>query len=224
MRMLRPCQNHAELTRSDAPMTRLIAILSAATVVIGLGLGWFYVMRDPGGALTACGRSAVAGGEASMGGPFTLTNGAGDRVTEAEIVTQPTLLYFGYTFCPDFCPTDLVRNAAAKDILAGRGTDINVVFISFDPERDTPEVASDYAANIDPEAIGLSGSPEDIAAAASAYRVYYRKASEDPEFYLMDHSTFTYLAAPGHPFLEFYSTDASPDEVADSVACYAEAL
>lgn len=205
-------------------MTRLIAILSAAVAAIGLGLGWFFVMRGPDDALAACGGGAVAGGTASIGGPFTLTNGAGARVTEADIVTRPTLIYFGYTFCPDFCPTDLARNAAAKEILAERGTDAGIVFISFDPERDTPDVAAEYAADIDPEAIGLSGSPEDVAAAAQAYRVYYRKASDEPGSYLMDHSTFTYLAAPGHPFLEFYSTEASPEQIADSVACYAGAL
>lgn len=206
-------------------MTRAVAFFAAAAVLLGLAAGFFFVMRGAEtDAFADCRRSRVAGGAAALGGPFALTNGAGERVTDAQVVAKPTLIYFGYTFCPDFCPTDLARNAAAADLLAERGVDVGQVFVTIDPERDTPEVASEYAASIHPEAIGLSGSVEDVAAAANAYRVYWRKADEDPEFYLMDHSTFTYLAAPGHPFLEFYSSDAAPEEVADSVACYAAAL
>lgn len=206
-------------------MTRATAFLAAATVLIGLAFGWFMVMRGADDdAFADCARGAVAGGSASIGGPFTLTNGAGARVTDADVVTRPTLIYFGYSFCPDFCPTDLARNAAAAALLAERGADVGLVYISIDPERDTPEIASEFAASIDPRIIGLSGSPEDVAAAANGYRVYYRKADDDPEFYLMDHSTFTYLAAPGRPFLEFYPSDATPEAVADSVACFADAL
>ena len=207
------------------PMTRVAAFLSVAAVLLGLGLGWFYVSRPSGGDEFAdCRRGAVAGGAASIGGPFALTDGSGARVEETDAITGPTLLYFGYTFCPDFCPNDLARNGAVADLLAERGLDVGLVFATIDPERDTPRIASDFARKIHPRMIGLGGSPEDVAAAAEAYRVYYRKASDDPDFYLMDHSTFTYLVAPGHPFLEFYPTGASAAEVADSVACYAEAL
>lgn len=206
-------------------MTRVIALFAAAAVLLGLAAGWFFALRGATeGEFAACGRGAVAGGAAAIGGPFALTNGAGAAVTDADVVTRPTLIYFGYTFCPDFCPTDLARNAAAADLLAERGVDVGLVFITIDPARDTPEVASQYAASIHPDMVGLSGSAEDVAAAADAYRVYVRKADEDPEYYLMDHSTFTYLAAPGHPFLDFYQSQASPEEVADSVACYAERL
>ncbi|MBA3324109.1 MAG: SCO family protein [Rhodobacteraceae bacterium] len=206
-------------------MTRAIALFAAAAVLIGIGVGAFLVMYNAGpDGFAACRRSAIVGGSAAIGGPFALTDGAGARVTEAEAITGPTLIYFGYTFCPDFCPTDLARNAAAADLLAERGIDVGLVFITIDPERDTPEVASEYAASLHPAMIGLSGSPEDVAAAAEAYRVYWRKAGDDPTSYLMDHSTFTYLASPGQPFLEFFSTSAAPEEVADAVACYADAL
>lgn len=206
-------------------MTRAIAFFAAAAVMLGLAAGFFFVMRGAeSDAFADCRRSQVAGGAATLGGPFTLTNGAGERVTDAEVVIKPTLIYFGYTFCPDFCPMDLARNAAAADLLAERDLDVGQVFITTDPERDTPEIVSEYAASVHPEAIGLGGSPEDVSAAADAYRVYSRKSGDDPEFYLMDHSTFTYLAAPGHPILEFYPSDASAEEVADSVACYAAAL
>lgn len=209
-------------------MEKTAARLAVAIVGLGLVAGSGLVLwprlfpgDDP---FSDCRGGAVADGSASIGGPFTLTNGAGARVTEADVVTKPTLIYFGYSFCPDVCPVDLARNAAAADLAAEQGDDLGLVFISIDPERDTPEVASEYAAYIHPEMIGLSGSAEDVAAAASAYRVYFRRAGDDPEFYLMDHSTFTYLAAPGHPFLEFYSTDATPEAIAELVACYTAAL
>jgi protein SCO1/2 len=163
------------------------------------------------------------GGAAAIGGQFALEDGAGARVTETEAVVKPTLIYFGYTFCPDFCPTDLSRNALAAENLAERGIDVGQVFITIDPERDTPEVVREFTAAIDPGLLGLTGTPEEIAAAAAAYKVYYRKAGED-EYYLMDHSTFTYLMAPGVGFLDVYRSDASPEEVADSVACFAARL
>jgi protein SCO1/2 len=209
-------------------MDKTVARLAAGIVGLGLAVAaglvaWprFFGAADP---FSDCRGGAVADGGASIGGPFTLTNGAGARVTDTDVVTKPTLIYFGYSFCPDVCPVDLARNAAAADLAAETGTDLGLVFISIDPDRDTPEVASEYAAYIHPEMIGLSGSADDVAAAASAYRVYFRRSGDDPEFYLMDHSTFTYLAAPGHPFLEFYPTDATPEAIADSVACYAGAL
>jgi protein SCO1/2 len=205
-------------------MTRAAALLAAAAVLLGLAAGGYLALRGGDDRFAGCRRGAVAGGTAAIGGPFTLTDGTGARVTEAEAITRPTLLYFGYSFCPDFCPTDLARNAAAVDLLAARGVDAGLVFVTIDPERDTPERAAAFAAEIHPQMLGLSGAPEDTAAAAAAYRVYWRKAGDDPEFYLMDHSTFTYLAAPGHPFLEFFSTEASAEEVADAVACYAAAL
>jgi protein SCO1 len=206
-------------------MTRVYALLASAAVVVGLA-GFFIAPRflgsdDP---FADCRRGAVAGGTAAIGGPFALTGPGGERVTDAEAITGPTLVYFGYTFCPDICPTDLSRNALAAEALAEAGTDIGQVFISIDPARDTPEVMADYTAAIDPDLLGLTGTADEIDAAAKAYKAYYRKAGDDPEFYLMDHSTFTYLMAPGTGFLEFYQSDATPEAVADSVACFAERL
>lgn len=206
-------------------MTRIAAILAASVAVLGIGALSLVALRgnnsDP---FADCRNGAVATGATSIGGPFALVDGSGARVTEVEAITKPTLLYFGYTFCPDFCPNDLARNALTADILAERGIDLGLVFVTIDPERDTPEAMDAYARAIHPDMLGLSGPAEDVAAAAKAYRVFARKAGDDPELYLMDHTTFTYLVAPGHPFLEFYSTDASAEAVADSVACYAEAL
>ena len=206
-------------------MTRLSAIVAAVAVVVGLAaVGWFALRPSNGDPFAPCRTTAVAGGTAAIGGPFELTDGAGRRVTDAEIITGPTLVYFGYTFCPDVCPIDLSRNALAAAELAERGTKVGQVFITVDPARETPEVMRDFSAAIDPDLVGLTGSDDDIAKAAAAYKVFYRKSGDDPDYYLMDHLALTYLMEPGTGFLEVYRSEATPEEVADSVACYASRL
>lgn len=206
-------------------MTRLIALLAAAVVAVAL-VGFWVGPRFLGGGdrFADCRRGAVAGGAATIGGPFELTGGDGGAVSAAEAISGPTLVYFGYTFCPDVCPMDLSRNALAAAALAERGHEVGQVFVSIDPARDTPEVVRDYTAAIDPGIVGLTGSAEAVDAAAKAYKVYYRRNGEDPEFYLMDHSTFTYLMAPAAGFLEFYPSDMPPDDLAASVECFVERL
>lgn len=201
-------------------MTRVLMLFAAATIMLGIGAGAYIMIGRDGDRFAECRRGAVAGGAAAIGGPFSLVNGDGVRMTEAEAITRPTLLYFGYTFCPDFCPTDLARNALAADLLAERGLEIGQVFISVDPARDTPEAVREFAEFIHPDLIGLTGTPEEVVAAANQYRVYFNKSGDDPEFYLMDHSTFTYLVAPEAGFLEFFPSDASPEQIADVSACF----
>jgi protein SCO1/2 len=206
-------------------MTRLSAILAALAAVVGLAaVGWFALRPSSADPFAPCRTTAVAGGRAEIGGPFTLTDGGGRRVTDGDVITRPTLVYFGFTFCPDVCPTDLSRNALAATELAGRGVEVGQVFVTIDPERDTPEVMRDYAGSIDPAIVGLTGSAEDIEAAAGAYKVFYRRVGDDPEYYLMEHLALTYLMAPEVGFLDFYRSEATPEQVADSVACYASRL
>ena len=207
-------------------MTRMFALFAAAAAAIfGLAAGWaWYMGAGSGDRFADCRQSVAATGAATIGGPFTLTSALGARVSDADVITGPTLVYFGYTFCPDFCPTDLSRNAVAADILAERGVDLGQVFVSIDPERDTPEVMADFTASIHPDLVGLTGSPEEVKAAADAYRVYFRKAGDDPEYYMMDHSTFTYLMAPEIGFLEFFGSDVGSDGLAERVACFAGKL
>lgn len=206
-------------------MTRKSAILAASTLLILIGAAGYFALQPRGGDIFAdCRRGAVAGGGATIGGPFSLIDGDGQRRTEAEVITGPTLVYFGYTFCPDFCPNDLARNSLAVDQLAEEGIEVAQVFISTDPTRDTPEVVKDFTTAIHPDMTGLTGSAQDVATAAAAYRVYFRKAGEDPLYYTMDHSTFSYLMAPGHGFLEFYGSEVSPEALADSVGCFASKL
>ncbi|MGI1662199.1 SCO family protein [Palleronia sp. KMU-117] len=205
-------------------MMKLYAGLAVAAIAAAVGGTLAYTMlRAPDDQFAQCRSSAVAGGTGDIGGPFTLVNSEGQSVTDADIITGPTLIYFGYTFCPDVCPFDVARNALAVDILEEMGIPVTPVFISIDPERDTPEAVGNFAANMHPNMIGLTGTDEQVKAASQAFKTYYRKQDGDDEFYLVDHSTFTYLMLPGVGFAEFYRRDASPEEMAESIACFVTA-
>ncbi|MCV3269988.1 SCO family protein [Roseobacter sinensis] len=202
---------------------RNIAALAAIAIVGLLGGIWFATQpRDGGDSFAQCRASQIAGGAASIGGPFELVNAAGETVTDQDVITEPTLIYFGYTFCPDVCPIDAARNAVAVDMLAERNISTTPVFISVDPKRDTPDVVGDFAANLHERMIGLTGSPEQVKAASEAYRTYYKAHDSGDDFYLVDHSTFSYLVLPEHGFVEFFRREATAQDIADTVACFAE--
>lgn len=201
-------------------MTRFLAgtAILAVVALVGGSLGWVWLQRqnDP---YADCRSSSVSGG--TIGGPFTLVDQNGKTVTDTDVITKPSLVYFGYTFCPDVCPLDTARNAEAIDILEEQGFDAQPVFISIDPARDTPEALRDFASNIDERMIALTGTPEQVSAASKAYRTYFKKQEgDDPEFYLMDHSTFTYLVLPKIGFVDFFRRDDTPDQIAERTACY----
>ena len=196
-------------------MSKPLAITAAAAVVVGLGAAGAFVFLGPE---RQCSGSAIAGGTAAIGGPFTLVDHTGQTVTDKDVLDGPSLVYFGFTYCPDVCPIDAARNAEAVDILKERGLDVTPVFISIDPNRDTPEVVAEYVDIMHPDMIGLTGTPEQVDAASQAYKTYYRK-NGDGEDYLMDHSTFTYLmGADG--FIDFFRRDIEADAMADRVACH----
>lgn len=205
-------------------MSKVYALSAAAVAVVALAgmAGYaFFGGKSNGDVLAQC-RTGQVGG-ADIGGPFTLVNKDGATVTEKDVLTGPTLVYFGYTFCPDVCPLDMSRNADVADLLAEKGQKVNLLFITIDPDRDTPQLSGEFAQNIHPDAVGLSGSAEQIAAAAKAYRVYYKKQEGDDEYYLMDHSAFTYLMLPGIGFADFYKHGAPAEEMAQGVSCMLEA-
>lgn len=202
--------------------TRTIATIAVVGVAIFLGATFWMPRQNSSDPFAPCRSSQVSGGAGEIGGAFTLVNSQNQEVTDHDVVTEPSILYFGYTFCPDICPFDAARNADAVDILAERGISATPVFISIDPERDTPDVMGDFAANMHPKMIGLTGSPEQVRAASRAYRTYYKKQDDGSEFYLVDHSTFSYLVLPEHSFVEFYRRDITADDMAKSVACFVE--
>jgi protein SCO1/2 len=153
-----------------------------------------------------------------MGGPFTLVNTAGETVTEASFRGRWMLLYFGFTFCPDVCPTDLQTISAALDKLGPLGQRVVPVFVTIDPERDTPAVLGEYTKLFDERLVGLTGSKEQVAAAAKAYRVYYARAkSRDSSDYLMDHSAFIYLVGPDGGFRALFRHGMSVQELTDGL-------
>src|SRR3989338_3381074 len=120
--------------------------------------------------------AAVArSGAAILAGVLPLGVETGKTVTDKDVITKPSLVYFGYTFCPDVCPLDNARNADAVDILEEKGFEVTPVFISVDPERDTPEVVRDFTDNLHPRMIGLTGSAEQVKAASLAYKTYFKK-------------------------------------------------
>lgn len=200
-----------------------IAVISAVVALCALLGGIWYATMPTGSdddKYAQCRSTQVAGGAGQIGGPFTLVNAAGETVTDQDVITKPSILYFGYTFCPDVCPLDTARNAEAIDVLTERGYDVTPVFISVDPERDTPEVVGDFAANLHEDMIGLTGSEEQIRAASQAYRTYYRRQPSDDEYYLVDHSTFSYLVMPDDGFVEFFRRELSPEDVANRTSCF----
>ena len=197
-------------------MRRNLAFILAAGVVAGIAVTAAFALRPSPSA--QCGTTALAGG--AIGGPFTLVSETGQTVSEQDVITQPSLIYFGYTFCPDVCPLDAARNALAADLLAERGIPVTPVFITIDPARDTVDVVRDYTENFHPDMIGLTGTDEQIRTAANAYRVVYSKQDDDPEFYLMSHSVFTYFVTPEDGFVDVFRREASAEEIAQTVSCH----
>ena len=195
------------------------AVFACAAVVVTLAvtLAMTQIML-PAQRFEDCIEGSVAGGK--IGGPFELMDHRGQMVTDAQVLDQPALVYFGYTFCPDVCPMDVARNVVAVEILADAGLTVKPVFITIDPARDTVDYLADFVANNHPEMEGLTGTAEQIAKAARAYKVYYRKQpSEDEDYYLMDHSSFSYFMVPDVGFVDFLRSDLLPEVVADRLAC-----
>ena len=154
-----------------------------------------------------------------IGGPFELTREDGQRVTQADFAGRYMLLYFGYTYCPDVCPTGLATMMAAYDELSeAEKARIEPVFITVDPERDTIEAVGEYTALFHDDLIGLSGSVEDVEKTKKTFRVYAKKADDDPENYLVDHSTFTYLIGPDGSYVTHFNHGDTPDAITTALS------
>lgn len=157
-------------------------------------------------------------GKAAIGGPFNLVNHEGKNVTEKDFLKKWTIIYFGFTHCPEICPDELQKLAAAIDkIKENAGIDVVPVFISVDPERDTVEQVREYVAEFHPKLIGLTGSPDEIRKVARAYRVYYMKTLEEDSDYLVDHSIIMYLMSPRMDFVKYFGKNYNVDELVDGV-------
>jgi protein SCO1 len=155
---------------------------------------------------------------ASVGGPFQLVDQDGRAVTERTYRGRPLLMYFGFTSCPDVCPIDMAKIASvARSVRAQTGIEVTPVFVTVDPERDTPERMKAYVRAFSPDAVGLTGSPAQIATVTEAYHVYFRKVPTEAG-YLLDHSTVLYLIGPDGSFLAHYGRKLPEQEVVSRIA------
>ena len=204
-------------------LTRIAAALAAMAVVAMAGAA-IYARFSGQDRFAQCRAGAIAG-QSALEAAFSLTDETGRAVTEAEVLDVPALVYFGYTFCPDVCPIDSDRNATATAILDDQGVEVRPVFVSVDPGRDTPEVLAEFTNFYHERMLGLTGSAEAVDAAAKNFRVYYKNQQEaDEEYYLVDHSSFTYLTLPGLGVADFFRRSTSPEEVAERTACFVSKL
>jgi len=197
-------------------MRKAIIALAAGTFVALAAAALYLTLQQPDEPVSP---ATVNIHGSAIGGPFTLTDHTGKRVTSAELFDGPTLIYFGYTFCPDVCPVDVAVMASAVDLLAERGFEVTPVFITVDPARDDPEAMAYYADAMHPTMIGLTGTEAEIKAVADAYKVYYERvnAPESQAGYLVNHTTFTYMVMPDGVRAAFRD-GFPPEEIAGEVA------
>lgn len=188
-----------------------VALVAGAALFLATGPG-----PDAGKPLSP---AAVEIGDTELGGPFTLTNQDGERVTAAEVIDGPTLIYFGYTFCPDVCPTTLMLVAESLERLGDAADRVQPIFISVDPERDTPELLGAYTAVFDERIVGLTGTPQQIDAVTDAYGAHYRARRDEASDgrYQVDHSIYLYIMDPDGAFVRAMDFHSSGEEIADTL-------
>jgi protein SCO1/2 len=160
-------------------------------------------------------------GEVAIGGPFELVDGKGNIVTDASFRGRWMLVFFGFTSCPDICPTTLASLTQALNELGDDAKKIVPIFITIDPARDNGSVMASYVSHFHPQIVGLTGSPAQIERAALAYKIYYAKApGGDDKNYMMDHSGYIYLMSPQGIYVRHFSHQASGDEIASAIRGY----
>ena len=196
---------------------RSILLFAAACVILAavVAVGTVYVagQRAPAGA-----PDAVASGQPAVGGDFQLVDQDGRPVDQTLLNGKWSLVFFGFTYCPDYCPTTLGTLAAVRDQLGDQAENLQIVFVSIDPARDTPQALKDYLSSdgFPPNVIGLTGTPDQVAQAARAYRAYYQKVGEG-EGYTMNHSLTIYLMGPDGRFRSALNHDLGPDRSAEII-------
>jgi protein SCO1/2 len=199
-----------EAEANQAPPSRAFAVrIVAALVAVALVGFAAFMLTNPSERPRA----------ALIGGPFALEDGGGKTVSDQTLKGRPFLVYFGYTHCPDVCPTELAR---ISDILGKMGDkSIPALFITVDPERDPPNVMQDYVSSFNSAIIGLSGSQQAVEATEKTFRVFARKGQKQPDGdYSMDHSSIVYLMDKNGAFVEAFNVERSPDEAATDLEKY----
>ncbi|HTP92189.1 MAG TPA: SCO family protein [Xanthobacteraceae bacterium] len=157
-------------------------------------------------------------GRGHVGGPFTLIDHTGKQRTDADFRGKLLIVYFGYTTCPDICPTELMQIGLAVDKLGAAGDEVQPLFISVDPERDTPAVLAPYVAQFHPRLIGLTGTPQQIRSVADSYKAYYAKYTPpDGAIYLIDHTGFVYLVGRDGQYAGFFPPGTTADRMIEII-------
>jgi len=189
------------------------SIVIAASFGFSLIVGLILVLS-----LMGTFRSVTA--PAAIGGPFQLTDSTGQPVTEKSLQGRPSLIFFGFTHCPDVCPTSLFEMSEVLRALGPDAARVNAYFISVDPERDTVAAMKDYLSSFDPHLKGLTGSPEAIAQVLTGYRVYAKKVPQKDGDYTMDHTALIYLMDRNGNFVKPFDLKRTPEEAAAELKTY----
>lgn len=194
------------------------AVLAAsAAIIAAIGVFGVYIALKPADRHVSPAMLNASG--ADIGGPFELTAHTGERVTADALIDRPTLIYFGYTFCPDICPIDVQIMADAVVILEEKGIEVRPVFITIDPLRDTAEALAFYAEGMHPNMIALTGTEAEVRVAADAYKVFYQKVPtpDSAAEYLMNHTGYTYLMTPEKGITAIFRRDSPPEQIAADI-------
>lgn len=193
-----------------------IAVLSLVALAASAGIAYWQVSNELAARQQTADAAVSPYAAAGVGGPFELVDHSGQTVTDEAFRGRFMLIYFGYTYCPDVCPTELYEMVTAVDMLGDAAAGVQPVFVSVDPERDTIEKIADYVALFHPDLIGMTGSAEQIDAMTQAYRVFFRKV-DSPDFadYLIDHSAQIFLVGPDGLMRDMFSPGISPETMAE---------
>jgi protein SCO1 len=192
-------------------LSRPLIIIAAFAVSLAIGLAaTFWLLGGP--------RAVTAA--SAIGGPFQLVDQAGQPISEKNLQGKPTIIFFGFTHCPDVCPTALFEMSEILKAMGGDASRVNAFFVSVDPERDTPAIMKDYLGSFDPNLKGLSGSAEAVAEIVSGYRVYAKKVPLKDGGYTMDHTALIYLMDKTGRFVAPFNIKRRPEEAAADLKKY----
>jgi cytochrome oxidase Cu insertion factor (SCO1/SenC/PrrC family) len=190
----------------------------AGVILLALALAGPARAQEPDPARAARLMDDLMWSRGHVGGPFELTDQNGDRRTDADFRGKLLIVFFGYTTCPDICPTELMQIGLALDKLGKAADEVQPLFISVDPERDTPGVLAQYVTMFHPRLIGLTGTPEQVKAVADSYKAYYAKyLPPDGAVYLIDHTGFVYLMGRAGEYLGFFPPGTGADRMVEII-------
>ena len=201
-----------------------IAIASVFALLVAAAISWYINTQMGAGARQVI--QVTPTSFDTLGGPFTLTDHTGAEVTDTDFHGQYLMVYFGFTYCPDVCPTELSKMMQAVTLLPDDlAAQVTPVLVTIDPERDTPDALAQYVALFGPTLVGLTGTTDQINQIADDYNVYHARVEDedDPDFYLMDHSVYTYLVGPDGRVRNVLTNRQTSEQFADAIRQAVEA-